>query len=83
MSEKKMYMCSECNRVYEYDIDAEKCHKRNTLPCTVNIPDRYTTITVMVEKEDTVFYYLNSYNNLREVPPRAKIFAEWEEPVFE
>lgn len=84
MNIKKMYMCESCNRCYEYKLDANKCCKSQPIEIDVKLPDRYEKIKQEVVWEDGVsFYYKNSFNNLRDVPPHAKIYAEWEEPIYE
>ena len=76
-------MCTECGRTFEYNLDAEKCHNRFPIRVSGPIP-KMKTVTVEVRREEKDdFCYINSCNNLREVPPRAKIYAEWVMPIDE
>lgn len=76
------YMCPSCNRCYEYKMDAEYCHKVLPIKMVGKKYTRFKTVEVTVIKNEGQSYdYLNEYNNLREVPPRAELIARWEAPI--
>jgi hypothetical protein len=78
------WICTECSKGYEDPITAEACHKKFPIKVSGKIPIM-KKVMYEVKREDSAdrFYYLNEFKNLRDVPQRAKIYAEWEMPVDE
>jgi hypothetical protein len=81
--ELSKWMCPECSQGYNDPITAEACHKKFPIKVSGKIPIMKTVKYEVRREEKDNFYYMNECQNLRDVPQRAKIWAEWEMPVDE